>query len=180
VTLNVRTGAARAAPRLPGGTPGAGFVYTPIALVPLSTTTPRESGAVIHEVGYGQSLWAIAVAYGVTGDRIRELNGMAPGQTDIYAGQKLLIIPAGMYTPVPSATATAGAVTSSPQPVAMLATPTPRLTATRVHALTATPTPPTTPGAALKIDPVLAGLIGMATLGLILVLSSSIKIKRGD
>lgn len=182
VTLNVRAGRAAPVPTLPGGTPGSGIVYTPIALVPLSTATPKSNGAVIHEVGYGQSMWAIAVAYGVTGDRIRELNSMAPGQADIYAGQKLLIFPAGMFTPIPEASATPAVLGSSPQPVAMLATPTPRFTATRVQALTATPTPASQAGrkASVKVDPILAGLIGMATLGLILLLSSGVKINRHD
>ena len=78
VTLNVRPGDAAVGPALPGGTPGSSLVTTPIALVPLRTATMKPSGAVVHEVGYGQSLWAIAMAYGVSSARIRELTVWPP------------------------------------------------------------------------------------------------------
>ena len=180
VTLNVRLPEGEVTvPTLPGGTPGSGVVYTPIALVPLRTATPKASGAVIHDVGYGQSLWAIAVAYGVSGDRIRALNGMAPGQSDIYAGQRLLIIPAGSITPPAGQPA-------ETTPTAAQITPFP--TSTRTPTRTLLPTPTLTPTPAPKqalglklpkgVDPILLGLIGMAVLGLALFLGSGIKIRR--
>jgi hypothetical protein len=173
VTLNVAPGAEVAAPILGG--PGSGLPVTPLALAPLATVTPRVNGAVVHEVGYGQSMWAIAVAYGVTGDRIRALNSMAPGDVMIYAGQKLLIVPGGSVTP-PAQTTVA-----TPTPVrtklARITLP-PGGTPTRVPALTATPRPAALAASPLKIDPVMIGLIGMAMIGLILFLSSSVKIRR--
>lgn len=183
VTLNVLPGDAVVAPTLPGGTPGSGFVYTPIALVPLYTTTPRPSGAVVHDVGYGQSLWAIAMAYGVTGARIRELNGMAASDNNIYAGQKLLIIPAGTVTPPSPATEAAAAMAAAVSPV----TPSPYVTPTRYPTHTPPPTEVSSPtpkstsvgvGAIKGLDPILAGLIGMALIGLALFLVSGVKINR--
>jgi LysM repeat protein len=172
VTLNVAPGAAVAQPNLnaPGG---AGF--TPIALVPLATVTPKVNGAIVHEVGFGQSLWAIAVAYGVTGNRIRELNGMAADDVMIYDGQKLLIVPAGTITPQSEAML---ATATPDKPKLARITMGPRPTSTRAQALTATPRPAALAAARVKIDPVMVGLIGMAALGLILFLSSSVKITR--
>lgn len=177
VTLNVSPGDAIAVPTLPGGTPGLGVAYTPIALVPLTTATPKNSGAVIHEVGYGQSLWAIAMAYKVTGDRIRSLNGMAAGQSDIYAGQKLLIVPAGEFTPQPKAGAVTPTVKLASLPTLL---PPARGNATPVPALTAVPTTSGV-GVALPLasgtDPVLVALIGLAGFGLVLFLSSAVRFR---
>lgn len=177
VTLVVSPGNAIAIPTLPGGTPGLGVVYTPIALVPLATVTPRSSGAVVHEVGYGQSLWAIAMAYGVSGDRIRSLNGMAAGDSAIYAGQKLLIIPAGEFTPSPAPAA-------SPSPQIAAAFPTlvspVRGSPTPVPPLTAVPTISKSAAAApllARFDPILFGLIGLAGLGLLLFLTAGVRIR---
>jgi LysM repeat protein len=177
VTLNVRPGDAVIKPR---GTSGSVLVGTPIALVPLRTATMKPSGAVVHEVGYGQSLWAIAMAYGVSSARIRELNGMAPDDSSIYAGQWLLIVPAGLVTPTPpeadpAAAATSTASSQTPTRIS----PTPGLTSTPIQTMTATPTPPNIGLASrIKIDPIIAGLAGLAVLGLILVLSSGIKVNR--
>jgi len=180
VTLNVRPGDGDGMPALPGGTPGSNLVSTPIALVPLRTATMKPSGAVIHEVGYGQSLWAIAVAYGVTAARIRELNGMAPDDSSIWAGQWLLIVPAGLVTPTPPPAEADPAETAAYSafgltPIAIRLSPTPGPTRTLIQAVTATFAPPNSGLASqIKIDPILAGLIGFTTLGLILVLSSAV------
>jgi uncharacterized protein YkwD/LysM repeat protein len=77
--------------------------YTPVAgqssdeayspgefIVPVTVNTPDADGLVYHEVQYGQSLWAIAIEYGVKIDEIRALNGLGPG-TDIYQGDRLLV-----------------------------------------------------------------------------------------
>ncbi len=60
-------------------------------------STPREDGAVYHEVQYGQSLWSIAIAYGTKIDEIKRLNNLT--SNDIYLGQKLLIKNVGTATP---------------------------------------------------------------------------------
>lgn len=74
-------------------------------IVPVTINTPNPDGSVIHEVQYGQSLWSIAIAYDTKIDRIRQLNNLAPGSTDIYPGQKLLVDRVPTLAPVtPSAT----------------------------------------------------------------------------
>ena len=59
-------------------------------IVPITLSTPDETGMVYHEVQYGQSLWAIAIEYGVKIDEIRALNNLGPG-TEIYQGDMLLV-----------------------------------------------------------------------------------------
>jgi LysM repeat protein len=59
-------------------------------IVPITTSTPDESGLVYHEVQYGQTLWAIAIEYGVKIDEIRALNNLG-ATTEIYQGDRLLV-----------------------------------------------------------------------------------------
>jgi LysM repeat protein len=76
--------------------------------VPLLTSTPSDNGAIIHTVSEGQSLWGIAVSYGVTVDDIRRLNAMQADATFLRVGQQLLIRPAGAVpTDLPDETSTA-------------------------------------------------------------------------
>lgn len=101
VTLNVRPGQSAATLAPPNQTPGGSTpapAETRAELVPIATAAPGLDGLVVHEVGYGQALWSIAIAYGVKIDEIRALNGLPPGSIDIYAGQKLIIRRAGDVT----------------------------------------------------------------------------------
>ena len=131
-TIDVRPGAAVAGTAGPGDgpTPGViptspGFVPT---FVPLLTSTPDATGAIIHVVRSGETLWSIAVSYGVTIDAIRLLNGIAAGDTNIYVGQRLLIRPAGAVAPAPSDSAPTAQVTAlEPALAASASTPTPLL-----------------------------------------------------
>lgn len=59
-------------------------------IVPLIASTPDENGFVYHEVQYGQTLWAIAIKYGVKIDEIRALNNLGV-TTEIYQGDRLLV-----------------------------------------------------------------------------------------
>ncbi len=59
-------------------------------IVPITKNTPDGDGFVYHEVQYGQTLWAIAIEYGVKIDEIRALNSLGP-TNDIYQGDRLLI-----------------------------------------------------------------------------------------
>jgi len=59
-------------------------------IIPVTTSTPDENGLVFHEVQYGQTLWTIAIGYGVKIDEIRALNNLGVG-TDIYPGDRLLV-----------------------------------------------------------------------------------------
>ncbi len=79
-------------------------VSTP-AVVPVEVALPGPDGAVWHEVQAGQTLWAIAQAYGVDVALLEELNGLPAGNPLIYPGDLILIRPASTATP-PAATAT--------------------------------------------------------------------------
>jgi LysM repeat protein len=88
-----------------GGTPATQGPSQILSAVVVST--PREDGAIYHEVKYGQSLWSIAIAYGTKIDEIKRLNNLTTN--DIYLGQKLLIKKVGTATPtipVPTKTET--------------------------------------------------------------------------
>ncbi|MDD5466241.1 MAG: CAP domain-containing protein [Anaerolineales bacterium] len=134
VTLNVLPGDG-AAPAAASAS-GADAQATLPLQQPLVTATPLVDGSIVHVVGYGEALWSIAIAYGVRIDDIRNLNGLPPGSTNIYSGQRLIIRPAGQVT----ATFTPQAPTST-STQAPTATRPPSPTATRKPTLTPTPTP---------------------------------------
>ncbi len=101
----------------PGAAAGASGISQ--YMVPVTINTPNPDGSVIHEVQYGQSLWSIAIAYDTKIDRIRQFNNLAPGSTDIYPGQKLLVDKLPTAIPItPSATVLPP--TASPSPTATL------------------------------------------------------------
>ncbi len=120
--------------------------YTPGALedqfsgseiiVPVTLSTPDANGDIVHLVKQGQSLWQIAIAYGVKIDAIRALNQL-PQTYQIQPGDKLLIVHLGTATPssipptdTPSpVTPTAISTVSSPTITPPTATPTPAVTA---------------------------------------------------
>jgi LysM repeat protein len=133
-TLNVRAGAPVAqSTSVPQQTPLRSQVTAPF--VPLITNTPNPEGVIIHIVGPGESLWGIAVSYGVTMDAIRGLNGMAASDTTIYEGQRL-VIRTGVQALSPTPT---GAQPTTPTPPPS-PTPTPTRTPTRAPAPSSTPT----------------------------------------
>jgi hypothetical protein len=147
------------------------------------------------------------MAYGVTSARIRELNSMAPNDSAIWAGQRLLIVPAGLVTPTPAIAVPSIdlGLTAAPSPAATqarrqaqqsdlrpqadtepatrtassllpTATRTPLQTPTATSTSSTLPALPAPPDSGLaaqtKIDPVMAGLVGLATLGFLLVVFS--------
>jgi LysM repeat protein len=133
VTLNVRPGG-DPAPAQAVAAPQA--ANTPQAIVPMVTNTPLADGTIVHIVGYGQSLWEIAISYGMTIDQIRGLNGLSGDSTSIFVGQRLIIRLAVSPTPTTLMTAT---LTETPTPSR---TPSPTSTHLPVKATqTATPTP---------------------------------------
>ena len=73
-------------------------------IVPVSKSTPNVNGELIHEVQSGQSLWQIAIEYGVKIDEIRALNQLS-AEYLINPGDTLLIKIVGTATQEP-ATAT--------------------------------------------------------------------------
>jgi LysM repeat protein len=107
-TLDVRPGGV-----VPGSQTGKGKDpnATPtriVPIVPLLTVTPRNDRWIIHTVGYGQSLWAVAIAYGVKMDQIRDWNSMKADATNLYAGQKLYIIAPAQIWPTLTASPVGG------------------------------------------------------------------------
>ncbi len=69
-------------------------------IAPVNVATPQADGSIVHQVQSGQSLWSIAIKYGVKIDAIRALNHIAPDEM-IYIGQKLLVQSAGQKTATP-------------------------------------------------------------------------------
>ena len=105
-------------------------------IVPVVTSTPDENGLVYHEVQYGQTLWAIAIGYGVKIDEIRALNNQG-ATTDIYQGDRLLIRKDALPSPVPATSAVANTQVSTEtfQIVTMTSLPTIILSPTKTSAL---------------------------------------------
>jgi LysM repeat protein len=84
-------------------TPGAESAYSAglnEVIVPVAISTPDAKGEIIHEVKSGQSLWQIAIAYGVKIDEIRRLNQL-PTAYLINPGDTLLIKNVGTPTQAP-------------------------------------------------------------------------------
>jgi uncharacterized protein YkwD/LysM repeat protein len=69
----------------------AGFASGEISnyVTPVSLSTARPDGDVVHEVKYGQNLWTIADMYKVSVEDIKRLNGLP--DDNIIVGWKLLI-----------------------------------------------------------------------------------------
>ena len=110
-------------------TPGAESGYSAAIneiIVPVSMSTPDPKGDIVHVVQPGQSLWQIAIAYGVKIDAIRALNQL-PQSYLIQPGDKLLITHVGTATPSPP---TSTVTPSVSPPTAVPATDTATLTPT--------------------------------------------------
>lgn len=139
--------------------------------VPLSsvvTVTPDRSGIIIHTVQYGETLYTIAEAYGVTISQILENNGMSSESTAIYEGDTLVIQTATDPTATPTNTATPDLGTATPTQVRPTLTPNPTRTPAPTHTAT---TPPSVMHRALGDGKYVGlGLILICGLGLILVI----------
>lgn len=134
----------------PGGgtTPGGGSTAPTAGRTPVVVNTPRPDGRTTHVVQPGETLWAIALAYGTTVNELLRLNGLAEGAT-IYAGQTLVV--RGPYTatpvtptptltriptqtPIPTRTATSTPLPSTP--TLAIPTPTPHAAASSQFTMT--------------------------------------------
>lgn len=96
-------------------TAGSPLAATSVPPTPLPTSTPQADGSIVHIVRPGESLWSIAISYGVRIDDLLTLNRLPPGSNTIYEGQKLLILPAGQATPGAGVTETAAPGQEEPQ-----------------------------------------------------------------
>jgi len=68
-------------------------------IYPVVLSTANVAGDVIHEVRSGQTLWQIAISYGVKIDDIKRLNNLF--DNNIYPQEKLLIKKEGTLTAAP-------------------------------------------------------------------------------
>jgi LysM repeat protein len=132
-------------------------------IMPVVRATARPIGDVIHEVKNGQSMWSIAIEYGVKIDQIQRLNNLS--STDLYSGQKLLV-QKGATQPAPTPTATATVLNAFPSPTPMAEQPSPSASAITVTTgpLTATPTITTSPPEKVSVTGMVVGTIFLALL----------------
>lgn len=113
----------------------------------VNVATPQADGSIKHTVLNGQTLTAIATAYGVTLDQLRELNQMVADDSNIWVGEELLIQPAGSALPTAAANPTAAppaetaptAVQITPTRIAQAYVPPPTATAASAAAPAASP-----------------------------------------
>jgi hypothetical protein len=84
---------------------------------PLPPPTPRPDGASVHIVQAGDTLFGIALMYGVDPDQIRKLNATSLGANDmIWPGQELVIsLPSKTPTPTPPPEPPTPVPTSAPE-----------------------------------------------------------------
>ena len=129
------------------------------------TSTPNADGSIIHIVREGETLWAIALAYGLTGAEIMTNSGNSPLATDVYVGQILIIRLANPATPTLTLTPTPTRIT--PQPTQLR----PSLTPVPSHTPQPTPTETRVPPIYQRafadgktVGLVLAGLSGIGAL----------------
>jgi LysM repeat protein len=122
-------------------TVGAGATVPAQAAIiyPVELSTPNADGDVIHEVRSGQTLWQIAISYGVKINDIKQLNNLAGN--DIFPGNKLLIKKAALPT-ISMPTATVGSLNMVTVSLSATATQTPIVTATPAPTLLPVLTPP--------------------------------------
>lgn len=141
---------------------------TPTFYNPVVTSTPNPDGSIIHVVKEGESLWLIAMAYGVTMQEIQINTGNSPEAVDVYERQVLVIRKA--FTPTPTSDFTVTPTRITPQPTV------PRPTRTPVPSKT--PAPTFTPTATPRPFDVIMGnskhvgltMAGISFVGLVLVL----------
>ena len=95
---------------------GAPVQPTPVVAPPVQAQGQRDDGSIVHIVQPGDTLAAIAVAYGVKVSDLLTLNNMADASL-LRIGQEILVRPPSTDTPEPE-----------PQTVAAAASPTPRPT----------------------------------------------------
>jgi LysM repeat protein len=142
----------------------------PLVIEAVITTTSQPDGSIIHEVQPGQSLWAIAIAYGIKIVDIVSWNKLSPDSPVVFIGQKLVVHGTSTITLSPT-------VTFTSHPITRTATPskTPRPTQpSRTPTLTATPTHepliPTMPPMNPQVQSTLGyALVGVCAIGLLLV-----------
>jgi hypothetical protein len=141
---------------------------------PFVVSTPRGDGAVVHVVGFGQSLIGIANTYAVPVNDLLVLNGLTLDSV-IYVGEEI-IIKAGTpqtatFTPTVTVEPT---ITPSPTATALKYSPTPRASFTPRVIGSATPSvTPTAPSISVERQRLVVGIALMALVVFVLVLLTS-------
>ena len=170
------------APQQPPSVPS-GPTGTPAPLIqPVATAQPNPDGSVIHIVQFGQTLWAIAEAYGISMLTLLEQNYLTEDSA-IYPDQELLIVPANLEVEEDINEDDAEATpTPTEEP-----TPTPTRTPTRTpQAKKASPTPTEAPNPAGNILANIfsgdtlwigIGLVGVSLFGIALLFFTSSRLK---
>jgi LysM repeat protein len=133
------------------------------------TATPMPDGSIYHTVRTNETLWSIALSYGITIAEIQALNGMEPDDTSVSIGQRILIVYVG-NTVEPTFTPTI-----TPLPATNTPKPTSTATNTPIPLPTLTPTPTNTP----TPEPLIPHIRyfdtpGAKKLGLVLVIGCSV------
>ena len=155
----------------------AGSTATPLPIIPVETVTPQKDGTLIHVVQPGQTLWSIAIAYGVKIADLVKWNKLAANSA-IYVGQKLVV--AGTPTPTlsPTITNTRRPITRTPTLTKTPRPPTDTLAPTLTPSLTPRPVlPPITALDAANRRWLGIGLVAACAAGLLFVLINSFKKK---
>jgi len=75
----------------PTGQPDTQTSSQPAWIVPVTTVTPQPDGVIKHIVKFGQTLWGIATAYGLTVEDLARYNGLDPKNAVIYPEQAIYI-----------------------------------------------------------------------------------------
>lgn len=133
----------------------------------VTIATPNPDGSIIHVVAYGDTLYEISQAYGVSGEEIMVNTGNSPQATDLREGDRLIIrfkftvTPTNNFTPTP--------IPVTPQPTKVYISPTPTATRTPSPTATITSTPPLSHRVLGNNKGVGGVLIGTGILGLLLI-----------
>jgi uncharacterized protein YkwD len=149
----------------PGVTPLPGETSVPgptaVAYDPFIISTPREDGAIIHVVGYGQTLIGIANTYGVSLEEIYAYNGYSEDEV-IYPNEWVIIRPAGetTITETPENPEVTLAPTKTEPPPRPTRTPRETQPTRPVMVINPTPTPTPSPVSVSEgQEPVVVGIV---------------------
>ena len=93
---------------------------------PVTTSTPKGDGTVVHVVQFGQSLWAISDAYEIPMADLLALNGLTE-EDAIFPNQQLLIVRGSGETPEPTPTEPSKVEMKASAQKAPTATPRPKI-----------------------------------------------------
>ena len=155
----------------------AGSTATALPIIPVETVTPLKDGTLIHVVQPGQTLWSIAIAYGVKIADLINWNKLAANSA-IYVGQKLVVAGTPTLTLSPTITNTRRPITRTPTLTKTPRPPTRTASPTLTPSMTPRPVlPPITALEAANRRWLGIGLVAACAVGLLFVVINSFKKK---